>query len=70
MSNLGFELKVARTIAGKSQGEVAKEAGVTAVWLCNLERGRTESVSEATAERLKEAAGWTPELAEFLEGVR
>ncbi len=63
---LGFELKIARVISGKSQGQVAQEAGVSAVWLCTLEKGRTTSAKESTIERLKVAAGWTPELAEFL----
>jgi len=69
MSTLGKELAVARILKGKTQGELAREAGIPQSELSKVERGHYLPNPELE-RRLKEVYGWTEEIASLCANGR
>ena len=65
-NTIGRELKVARVIANLTQSEVAKTVDIANTYLSDIERGRY-TPSPRLLRDLKEAVGWTPEIAALVE---
>ena len=64
-NNIGRELKTARVISGLSQKDVAEQVGITPQYLCGVENGKYIPSARLLAA-LREAVGWTQEIADLV----
>jgi len=62
---IGLELKIARTLAGKRQSEVADQIGISVPYLSGIENGK-DMPSDRLLRDLREAVGWTQEIADLV----
>ena len=66
-NTIGKELKIARIIVGLTKAQVTDALGISTSYINIIERGDYVP-SDRLLRDLKEAVGWTPAIAAFVQG--